>query len=475
MGGSGCSFEQRSVGALSAEDAGGGPRDGGVDLYSPGDGGRDLISGSDYPPVQPCRNLSCQQTECTSGPCMQAPCAAGVRTTVTGTVYDPAGRVPLYNVMVYVPNDPLADIEDGASCETCATAASGSPVTATLTDEHGRFSLPNAPVGQNIPLVMQIGKWRRQVTLPAVAACTANPVTDVGLTRLPRNKSEGHIPKIALATGGADALECLLRKIGVDDSEFTPESGDGRVNFFAGVEGTSRYADTLNGGASFTVAGTWWESAQNLLRYDMVLLSCDGKENPADKSVTARAAMKQYLDAGGRTFASHWHNYWFEHGPAPLPTVANFHHQDDLPNPFTATIDTTFPKGQALANWLVNVGSTAPLGQITIRAGQHTVDTVNPATTQRWIYSDPTAAVSTPSVQYMTFNTPVAAPAANQCGRAVLSDIHVSSSDQINRPYPSGCRSTTLSDQEKVLEFMIFDLSACVIPDYQRPMPPVIQ
>jgi hypothetical protein len=475
LAGVGCSFEQSTVGALSEDDGGVRPHDGGRDLPSFGDGSRDLIQGTDYAPVVPCRNLSCQQTECTNGPCTQAPCAAGVRTTVSGTVYDPAGQVPLYNVMVYIPNDPLGAISDGASCDTCATAASGSPIAATLTDEHGRFSLPNAPVGANIPLVMQIGKWRRQVMLPAVAACTNNPVTDVGLTRLPRNKSEGHIPKMALATGGADALECLLRKIGIDDSEFTPESGDGRVNFFAGVEGTSRYADTLNGGAAFTVARNWWESAQNLRRYDMVLLSCDGKENPTDKSQAARDAMKEYLDAGGRTFASHWHNYWFERGPQPLPTVASFHHQADLPNPFTATIDTSFPKGQALANWLVNVGSTSPLGQIVIRAGQHTVDTVNAATTQRWIYSDPTAAVATPSVQYMTFNTPVGAPAANQCGRAVLSDIHVSSSDQINRPYPSGCRSTTLSDQEKVLEFMIFDLSACVIPDNQRPMPPMVQ
>jgi hypothetical protein len=51
----------------------------------------------------------------------------------------------------------------------------------------------------------------------------------------------------------------------------------------------------------------------------------------------------------------------------------------------------------------------------------------------------------------------------------VFSDLHVAGAQADTNPPPTGCVSGPLSAQEKALEFMIFDLSSCVIPDSVPP------
>jgi hypothetical protein len=364
-------------------------------------------------PTTTCVNLQCNIPKCTGT----------ATTSISGTVYDPAGKTPLYNAVVYVPNGTLDAIPEGASCDKCSAHLSGSPIATALSDTNGHFSLTGVPAGASIPLVIQVGKWRRQVTLPTVTACVDNPITDVNMTRLPRTQAEGHIPRMALTTGGSDALECFLRKIGIADSEFTVDSGAGRVNLYVGGDqgvanpggqGANAFSAAL-GGAAFPAASTLWGSTDKMLGYDIMLFSCEGGQYGSSKMPYA-ANVKKYIDSGGRLFNSHLHFWWLAHGPAPLPTTAAYGLGANLTstpkNPFTTTVDQTFPKGMALAQWLVNVGASTTLGQLPMYSTSQLIATSVNAPTQRWIYYPTVNAVD-----YLSFNTPVEATADNQCGR----------------------------------------------------------
>jgi len=412
-----------------------------------------------------------ETTVCTGLACAVDACAGGGTTSVSGTVYDPAGQNPLYNVIVYVPNlepgEALPAVPEGASCDRCDAVQLGRPITTALTDTHGNFRLEGVPTGANIPLVMQIGKWRRQVTIPSVASCTDTPLTDKNLTRLPRSQAEGHLPKIAITTGGSDALECLVRKIGVADAEFTTQTGGGRVHLFAGYEAPT----TMANGTALPDANDLWEDAALLNGYDVMVMSCEGSDN-VSRSTEAYQNVRGYADVGGRIFGSHWHNGWIHPENEPYPTVVKFasgaHGFDD---PITAQIDVSFPKGMAFSEWLVNVGATPTPGQITIQGAEHSVDSVTAGVAQRWIYGDD-AEKNTPMVQYFSFNTPIGGA---ECGRMVFSDLHVSAgmgTDSGKVPFPTGCTTTTLTPQEKALEFMLFDLSSCVQSDMDPVTPP---
>jgi hypothetical protein len=451
-------------------------------LSTTGNGGSGATTGSGGSiATGACNNLECLQTACMVTACTVPACGEleGAKTTLSGTIYDPAGDVPLYNVAVYIPNKALDPVAEGLSCQKCDGTASGQPIASALTDSTGHFTMDNPPVGTNIPMVIQVGKWRREVIIPNIERCKDNVISDVNLTRLPRNQSEGHLPQIAFTTGHSDAVECLLRKIGISDSEFTNDAGGGRVHMYwggdlaSGPTNSGAGANALASGAQFASAATLWGSPAKLAGYDIMILSCEGSQF-LDSKTPYLANIKQFADRGGRIFDDHLHFGWINKGLPPWPATADWIGVGDDLGDVTGLVDTSFAKGAIFSDWLSTVGASTTKGQVPIVMAQHSVSAAFPPASQQWIYtSSPTA-----SVQYLDFNTPVEAAAANQCGRVVFTDIHVSAASgdtsHPETPFPTGCTSTTRAPQELALEFIFFDLASCVQNVYDMPLPPII-
>jgi len=287
-----------------------------------------------------------------------------------------------------------------------------------------------------------------------------------------------------------------LKKIGIDVTEFTPDSGQGRVNLFAGY----RASKTMNvAGASTPLrpAEELWASSDRMLDYDMILMGCEGEGSiwkpPAEvtvsgslpRPVSMQLEVRKYADLGGRIFGSHWHHRWINSDDTtpdnPYPKVASFAKSSGKVDDLTVSVDSSFPKGLAFRDWLVNVKASTKPGDLELEKLEHSVDSVDPLLARRWIFgTDPGGKAGTnhlpEMVQYFSFTTPVGAP---ECGRMVFSDVHVSfgGGDDADTPFPDRCSTssdTELLPQEKALEFMIFDLSSCIQKEDDEVRSPIV-
>ena len=225
-------------------------------------------------------------------------------------------QAPLYNAIVYVPNTKPDALTKGATCDKCG-AVTGNPVVSAISDSSGNFTLKNVPVGADIPLVIQIGKWRRQVTIPNVPECVDTKLADPELTRLPKKQSEGDMPQIALTTGGCDKLGCMLPKVGIDPSEFGIES-DGpskAVHTYLGLGRRRRRRRGSAAGSGGVVGPVEQRREPHEVRPRNPLVRVlERLENKGGSDAGAAfTVMADYMKAGGRIFTTDFMYTWYRY------------------------------------------------------------------------------------------------------------------------------------------------------------------
>jgi hypothetical protein len=416
--------------------------------------------------------------ECGLSVANQCGCPAGTATVLTGTVFAPNGTLPLPNAFVYVPSGTtppygLMPFVDGvANGNGCGCNVSGTPVAYATSGVDGSFTLQNVPAGADIPLVIQLGRWRRLVTIPNVTACVAATL-DAGQTRLPTRQAESSsmdsIPFMALATGDVDGMECVLRKMGVEDSQFSNPGGGGRIELYRDN------GATLGGTPSYTQLVS---SQATVDQYDALIFPCRGTahdETAARKQLILDVATNAsaYVNKGGRAFFTHYSYAWlYNIGPSnqlPWLSTTNTRNVDGThwDSNIQVQVSTAFSRGQIFSEWLglpaVGALSGTNPPQITVleaRENMHTPINLPIATAQEWL----TTYQRTPSAAlHATFDTPWGLPMDQQCGRVLWSGFHVTADVATNGlTFPSECSNPEFSAQEKVLAYMMFDMTSCI-------------
>ncbi|HEX6273012.1 MAG TPA: hypothetical protein VFZ53_08230 [Polyangiaceae bacterium] len=462
-------------------------------------------------------------TTCVTGGAGVCPVCSGIpdcsmaaqKTMLTGRVITPgrddanaANQVGVPNATVYLLRTPnVADLPaiptgipmGGTSCDRCEDQNLGPVLAGAITDATGAFTIEEyIPVGVEVLLVVKVGRFRRAttLTLPASAACqtTALPTTlPDNPTRLPRNMTDGlavNIPRIAVTTGHIDAMECVLEKMGLSHAEFANPGGAERVNLYRGGPTTGTPAGT---GArmddSTPHANTLYGDAAALQSYDLVIADCEGED--WDEEFTERDAsganVREFVNRGGRMFASHWSYSWLaDNGMDPydpmnevatgLGPAATWTAGGQSSSMGTGAISVgrpaASPRIQNFADWMVNERVTA--------APDYTFSVIDPrnqntglgTSSEEFVYRQDG---NNMSVQQFSFNTPYGAPATAACGRVAYSAFHVSASsggmDFTDAIFPMHCTGD-LTNQEKVLLYMLFDLGACI--GDEPPPPPCV-
>jgi hypothetical protein len=403
----------------------------------------------------------------------------------------------------------------GTSCDRCEDQDFGRVLNGTVTDATGAFTLDEfIPVGKEFLLVVKAGRFRRatKFTLPAEAACqtTSLPTTlPESPTRLPRSMADGvavNIPRIAVSTGRIDAIECVLSKMGIANDEFknpaTPvSSGPARINLYRGGPLATPRGARID--AMTPHDSTLYGSAAQLESYDILISDCEGQDWDARSGERDGEHVRHFLNRGGRMFASHLSFSWLNGNGSEAYALATAtetglnaagtwsNNTNDQATLGTGVISqgrpNTAPRIQNFTDWMVNEEITTAPGYTFSINEPRSLNTGLGPTSEEFVYLQD----GTKRTQQFSFNTPYGAPKEAVCGRVAYSGFHVAVASGsggsggggmggggaggggpvfpppggdtpfANVTFPEHCKGD-LTDQEKVLLYMLFDLGACI-------------
>ncbi len=333
--------------------------------------------------------------------------------------------------------------------------------------DHGEFTVPSG--AGRIHLYRSNGAWPSQATKDTFDTTYTNAYNGAytaQCTTCGNSSGNSNIRNNCPGCGSCSSTNNCnnCRNNYVDDCEDTADdAGDAAT---ATLESTATYpADRLTG------------TNARIHEYDMVVMDCEGG-GWAHQAAAEDTAVRNYVNRGGRMFASHYSRHWIcDNGSTAYNAATPYVTGMTASGTFDCSGDggsansgtgyvslgrtgVNTAKLQDFADWLVNESAA------TLTAGRYQFGITDPRDlasavgtySEEFVYRETGA--STTSVQQFSFNTPYGAPDDAICGRVAYSGFHVSGGSA-SAVFPNHCTGS-LSAQEKVLLYSLFDLGACV-------------
>jgi hypothetical protein len=392
---------------------------------------------------------------------------------VSGRVTAPNGEDPVPGAVVYVTDARPPAQPAGVGCDACELPPGVRAFS--VTDVRGRWSFVRGVAASgSMFLVVQKGRFRR-VTPVELTAC-APRVFDDQATRLPGTRAEGEIPAILVASGTSasqadrpsmgdwtyDDIARVIRRIGITEFDRAEPCRQATV----GTDVTR---------VSCPFGGILADPAR-LARYSLVVAPCGALgfnrswqvlDAPSNRTIAAN--VRAWLRQGGRLYTS---DTAYGLLARSAPSVATFAGGTTLTqgrDPANLGVGAAPPDGRTymgrvvddgMRAWLTDRGALGADGAIALSGF------ISP-----WVAIESvpagTRTVVDAEVEWFTATAGVTMPAGRRpltisadvregggCGRVVYSSYEVD-----NR---SGAPTAPLTAQERVLEYMLFELGGCL-------------
>jgi hypothetical protein len=399
---------------------------------------------------------------CRGRHCQVPRCPAGSTTEVYGRLFAGNGTDPVPGAIVFVPVEEVPEFPTTLSCDNCNSIPAS--VASDITTFDGQFHLRGVPAGP-FPLVLRLGRFQRVVDVDGVACTSTQVRPDPGTAnqgvRLPKKKGElaplDRLPRIAVASGDYDQIECVLKRIGIEE-----------LDMYNG-----RDAGTMNPPAIAELVDLLTDE-KRLHGYDIVIVNCTENQY---QSLVAGGAVKKNLESfvqkGGRLYVTDWAYDVIEQVPELSPYIC-FEPQLTpgppmcMAKPESAMVaDTRDDYGglsqvldAEMARWLalfpsvINARNEVDV-QFSFVVINKTGEDAN-AKPKIWVQG-PTQRYGTRPLT-VTFDY-------KSCGRVHYSTYNTEPNGLVveTERWPSACK-TKFSPQERLLEYLFFNVAACVGP-----------